>query len=240
MNNTEQFDEWIRGEIESLDTPPADFRQGDVWKKLQAELPPAVSERRFLVSLTFRSGIAAAVAVLVLVGLTWQLLRPTGSFKQSAQATPNMEKRNGLSKAPLALTKSKGMDESGLKKKPVGIRREEKQPEQPLPETPPNSEPKSAPVPVEPVSEGAIAVLEPVIVSEVPKTASVTKTVTKSKFKIVHANQLENYEKAEIAESLEKEAKANGFIVIHWKANTDRTSQTNLTTYLKNKSSKAE
>lgn len=242
MNNTEQFDEWIRAELESLDNPPADFRQGEVWKNLVSELPPVATEKRFLVSLSLRSGVVAATIVLVLCGVVWKLARREEAVSDKiTQTAPEVVKGAVFAGEPLADIKQKDVEETVTKKQRTPSRKSNEKLTEPILIKPdPTPELQSEPMPVEPISEVAARGLEPVAVTEAPKTASVTKTVTKSKFKIVHANQLEDYEKAEIAESLEKEAKANGFIVIHWKANTDRTSQTNLTTYLKNKSSKAQ
>ena len=80
----------------------------------------------------------------------------------------------------------------------------------------------------------------PVPTAEQAERPVVAKTTPKPKFKIVHANELADYHKAELAERREKEAKAKGFVVINWNANSTNQSANSLLTYFKNKSSKAD
>jgi hypothetical protein len=61
----------------------------------------------------------------------------------------------------------------------------------------------------------------------------------KNSFKIVHANELPNYQRAELAEARATEARKQGFVVINWKAGENQSEQT-LLSFLKNKSAKAD
>jgi len=64
---------------------------------------------------------------------------------------------------------------------------------------------------------------------------SVTKAVkSKPQFKIVHANELADYQRTELAEIREKEAQKNGYIVVGWKQKNNA-SENNILTYLRNK-----
>lgn len=89
-------------------------------------------------------------------------------------------------------------------------------------------------------SKNTAELSEVVPVPVIPANSSTAKTVPKPKFKIVHANELADYQKAELAEARQKEAKDKGFIIINWHANTSTQPQSNVVTYLKKKSSKAD
>ena len=80
----------------------------------------------------------------------------------------------------------------------------------------------------------------PEIILPAPTNPLTAKNAPKPKFKIIHANELADYRKTEMAQAREKEAKAKGFIVINWKANATDPSETTLTSYFKNKPSKAD
>ncbi len=77
------------------------------------------------------------------------------------------------------------------------------------------------------------------VIPEVQKTIARVSPKAKPKFKIVHANELGNYQRAEVAVALEKETGNNGFIVVNWRKKTEQPSENTLLTWLKNKPSKS-
>lgn len=270
MNNTEQFDEWIRGEMDSLDSSPENFRQGDIWQKLQTELH-AVPEKKtsFFTGIgthlrAFDYRIAAAVALLLLVGGTWWKVAPIAdpiAVDQAIakiQTVPPLKKKQSLLAAGHLLKK----EEVSKKRHLLSHKQsKEKLPEASLsrvlnlPETHKNVGTKNvgkvlngrrqalADVPPATVSEIPIAVTvaqSPEIILPAPTEPLAAKTAPKPRFKIIHANELADYRKTEMAQAREKEAKAKGFIVINWKANATDPSESTLTSYFKNKPSKAD
>ena len=78
-------------------------------------------------------------------------------------------------------------------------------------------------------------IAEVVTVPDNPTPQSTAKTTLKPKFKIVHANELTDYQRVELAEAKEKEAKAKGFIVINWHTNANNQPENGIMSYLKKK-----
>ncbi|WP_428664789.1 hypothetical protein [Runella sp.] len=264
MSNTEQFDEWIRGEMESLDSSPENFRQSAIWQKLQTELHPAPEKKPFFLTGMFTAlkasnyRISAAAALLFLAGGVWWKTIQTPNQPAVDQS---VVKKQSIS--PIAKEQPLIVAENNLKKENLPVKKHilsQKQPKEQLSgvkisqaiafaESNENVGTDNvgkvlnrrravlADVPPETPIEISITQLP----ETTPQTNKLTAKITaKPKFKIVHANELADYQKAEIAEAREKEAKARGFIVINWKANANNQSESTLTSYFKNKSSKAD
>jgi len=259
MNNTEQFDEWIRGEMENLDDSPDHFRQADIWQKLQTELHPVPEKKPFFVRRRFftleasKLRIAAAAALLLLAGGVWWGIQstPIPSVVHQAQNKPQnspivQEKRSILAAKKDVLIEATLKKQESFKK-----RSKEKQTEISFAQAPivvhsesDNNVGKVWNLADVPEAQKNITetseIAEVVAVPANPTNQSTAKIPPKPKFKIVHANELVDYQKAELAEVREKEAKAKGFIVINWKANATTQSESSLMSYFKNKSSKAD
>lgn len=259
MNNTERFDEWVREEMNSLDSPPENFQSSAVWQKLQAELHPVAEKKSFFVTLeASKYRMAAAAALLFLVGGLWWKMQPFTPKNTDNQVVEN--KVIEAKKQPLVAANKEIVVEKGALKQQV------------LPKQPPKEKStkinldqastttegehtigtnqaiaslpttvESTPVTNSEVSKPTIevaAVQVPEVVAQ-PTTKltnlSTTKNKTKSSFKIIHANELADYQKAEMAEAREKEAKAKGFVVINWQTNSSNQSENSIMTYLRKK-----
>lgn len=264
MNNTEQFDEWIRGEMENLDGSPEHFRQADIWQKLQTELHPIPEKKSFLGRSRFftleaaKLRMAAAVGLLLLAGGVWWGIQSTPipsvvhQAENKSQNSPIVQEKRSI----LAAKKDVLIEATLKKQESFKKRSKEKQTEISLAHAPMAVHSESdnnmgkvsnarRPVPADvPEAQKNIAenseLTEVVTVPAQPTNQPIAKTAPKPKFKIVHANELVDYQKAELAEVREKEAKAKGFIVINWKANATNQSENSLLTHFKNKSSKAD
>lgn len=256
MSNTERFDEWVRGELDRLDSPPENFRSGMVWQQLQAELHPVAKEKPLLgrQGRNIRYRIAAAVGLLLLVGgMGWRMQWFVGKSTDNQVANQRVEV---LPKQPLVtVTKEsagqKVTAERAIVRKKLAVASSPAihlAPTSTLSETEPNHEVKYPANEVEPVTvtraetvpttpEVATASLtdasQPAAVK--PSRFSITKNKTKPSFKIVHANELADYQKVEMAEAREKEAKAKGFVVINWQTNSSNQSASSIMTYLRKK-----
>lgn len=261
MNNTEQFDEWIRGEMENLDDSPDHFRQADIWQKLQTELHPVPEKkpffvrRRFVASEVSTYRIAAAAALLLLAGGIWWKIQSTPIPKAVHQAENKLQNSPILQQKRIILAAKNDVKKVATLKKQESFKKQskEKRPEISLTQVPLVDSEESDnnvgtttnvarvwnPADVSEVSKN-IEIAEVVVVPENPTNQPIVKTAPKPKFKIVHANELVDYQKAELAKVREKEAKAKGFIVINWKANATNQSENSLLTHFKNKSSKAD
>lgn len=284
MNNTEQFDEWIRGEMDNLDDSPGHFRQAAVWQKLQTELHPVSEKKSFFVKLTrgrpcgpraeaSHYRIAAAVALLLLAGgIGWKLQStpPQMAVDQKVNEQKNssfLQEKHTL----LATKKDDLKEEVKLKKhEPFKKQSKEELTEANVAQVPivvpaesdnnvgtNNNVGRDWPAPADRSGVPNLADIPHAGSSEVPQVLdsqlpelisnssekpnqSIAKATPKPKFKIVHANELADYQKAELAEVREKEAKAKGFVVINWKANATTHTESSSMSYFKNKSSKAD
>lgn len=266
MNNTEQFDEWIRGEMDNLDGSPEHFRQADIWQKLQTELHPIpvkksfFGRRRFVTLEASKLRMAAAVGLLLLAGGVWWEIQstpiPTVTVVHQAENKP----QNSLvlqKKQPLLAAKNDVLKEATFKNQVLlKWQSMEKRTEISLAQAPmvvPTesdnnvgrvlnpADVSSADVSEAPENAAEIAELTEVVpVPANPTNQSIAKTTSKPKFKIVHVNELADYQKAELAEIREKEAKAKGFVVINWKANATSQSENSLMSYFKKNPSKAD
>ncbi len=244
MKNTEQFDEWIRGEMGSLNSPPENFQSSAVWQKLQTELHPVPAKKTFFVIATVRRAkasayrIAAAVVLLLMLGGIWWKTQeiPTqiavNQSKNQLQNSPILPK-----KQILPAVKNDILIEEVTLRKQIALKKQSKEK---LPEL--NSAKAQnfdkVEIPIEASTE--IETVADVSATEQSANPVISKTTTKPKFKIVHANELADYQKAELAEVREKEAKARGFVVINWNVSSTNQSTNSLLTYFKNKSSKAD
>lgn len=263
MNNTERFDEWVREEMKSLDSPPENFQSSAVWQKLQSELYPVAEKkslfRRVFVTLeASKYRMAAALALLFLVGGIWWKMQPFTSENIDNQVVEN--KVIEAKKQPLVATQKEiGAEKVALK-------------QQVLPKQPPkekstkinfvqaptiteaehligiNHDVASVPTATEstpvtnsevskPTVEVAAVQLPEVVAPPATKLTNLsnTKNKTKPKFKIVHANELTDYQRVELAEAKDKEVKAKGFIVINWQTNANNQSENGIMSYLKKK-----
>ncbi|NBB20766.1 hypothetical protein GVN20_15465 [Runella sp. CRIBMP] len=265
MNNTEQFDEWIRGEMDNLDGSPEHFRQADIWQKLQTELHPIPVKKSFFGRSRFftleasKLRMAAAVGLLLLAGGVWWSIQSTPIPSVVHQAE-NKPQNNPIiqEKRSILVAKKDVLIEATLKKQESFKKQsKEKQTEISLAQAPMviHSEsdnnvgtttnvgrvwnPADVPEAQKNITETS-EIAEVVAVPANPTNQSTAKIPPKPKFKIVHANELTDYQKAELAEVREKEAKAKGFVVINWKANATSQSESSLMSYFKNKSSKAD
>ena len=256
MSNTERFDEWVRGELNSLDSPPENFRSGMVWQQLQAELHPVAKEKPWLVRQKgdIRYHIAAAVGLLLLVGgMGWRMQWFVGKSTDTQVANQRVEV---LSNQPLvtvikANNSLKTTPERSIVRKKLAVVSTSAThfaPTTTLSEPEPNHEIALSAVEVEPVTVAkveAVATTPEVAAASMPESSqpaavkpsrfSITKNKTKPSFKIVHANELADYQKVEMAEAREKEAKAKGFVVINWQTNSSNQSQSSIMTYLRKK-----
>ncbi|WP_298357703.1 hypothetical protein [Runella sp.] len=269
MNNTEQFDEWIREEMGNLDDSPDHFRQSAIWQKLQTEQHPVPEKKSFFVTLTVCRAeashyrIAVAVALLLLAGGIWWKLQSTPTQIAVNQKVNEPKNSSFLQeKHTLLAAKNDDLKEEVKLKKHETFKKQSKEElteakvaQAPIvvPAESENNVGKDWPAPADrsgvpnlaDVSEAIKNIVETpeltgiVTVPEKTPNQSTTKT-PKPKFKIVHANELADYQKAELAEVREKEAKAKGFVVINWNANSTNQSANSLLTYFKNKSSKAD
>ena len=228
MNEAEQFDRWVRAEVESLDDAPVDFQEAALWQKMQAELYAPVIGRT---NQTFyrKNRWAAAVALLILAtGLWWQW--PKAEKTALVEIKVEQPKTTQTTRL-VAIAKPTPPRRGTFPRR--GLAR------QPLPRQLANSMPIpdhqqlfSEPQKVEVIE------IQPIVETKALPTIEIAQKVempkTKPKFKIVHANELEGFERAELAEAREKEAKKQGFIVINWKQKGQEPDN-NLMTYLRNK-----
>lgn len=256
MSNTERFDEWVRGELDSLDSLPENFRSGMVWQQLQAELHPVAKEKPLLSrqgrNIHYR--IAAAVGLLLLVGgVGWRMQWFVGKSTDNQVTNKGVEV---LPKQPLATvikehTSPKVTPERSIVRKKLAVAPSPAPQFAPAPtlsETEPNHEATLQAIEPEPLvvaKAEAVPTTPEVAVASMPEASqpaavktsrfSITKNNTKSSFKIVHANELTDYQKVEMAEAREKEAKAKGFVVINWQTNSSNQSASSIMTYLRKK-----
>ncbi|AYQ32956.1 hypothetical protein [Runella sp. SP2] len=256
MSNTERFDEWVRGELDSLDSPPENFRSGMVWQQLQAELHPVAKEKPLFVrqKKDIRYRIAAAVGLLLLVGgVGWRMQWFVGKRTDNQVANQRVEV---LSNQPLITvtkekTSPKVTPERLIVRKKLAVASSPAPHFAPAPtlsETEPNHEatlPAIEPEPLVVAKAEAVPTTPEVAAASMPEASqtaavkpsrfSITKNKTKPSFKIVHANELVDYQKVEMAEAREKEAKAKGFVVINWQTNSSNQSASSIMTYLRRK-----
>jgi len=241
MNDTERFDEWIRGEMDNLDDSPDHFRQADIWQKLQTELHPVPGKKSFFVTPEASNyRIAAALALLLLVGVIGWRIQSTATQTTVSQAISKLGNKPVLqAKQPLLTAKDDVLKEAVTPKKQVSLKKQskEKPTEQNFVKV---QNVDKVEIQMKTSTEIEKVVDIPVPVTEQSASPVVAKTTPKSKFKIVHSNELADYQKAELAEIREKEAKAKGVVVINWKANATNQSESSLMSYFKHKSSKAD
>jgi hypothetical protein len=259
MNNTEQFDEWIRGEMNNLDDSPEHFQQADIWQKLQTELHPVAKKKSFFV--TVRAShyrIAAAAVLLFLVGGIWWKMP---FFTPETADMQVVENKVVLPKKQLLIaSKKEAIEEKVTLKQQVSLKQlpKEKSTKINLAQvtsavelghqigtnhdvaslpTAAESTPVTNSKVAKPTVEVAAVQLPEVVAPPATKLTNLTtiKNKTKPKFKIVHANELTDYQRVELAEAKEKEAKSKGFVVINWQINANNQSENSIMSYLKKK-----
>jgi len=254
MSNTEQFDAWVREEMDSLDSLPDNFRSEVVWQQLQAELHPMAEKKsgfaRFFRSKSVYYRVAAAAVLLLLVGsfgwkMQWFVFQPID--KQLV-----VEKVELVKKPLLATKNEKNLE---LKEKtltqPV-VRKylpqktskittivQASSTSEAVQNTEQVQEAVSSPNEVSPaakveISQAPVEMAEAQVISQSPRNQT-SKNRTKPAFKIIHDNELADYHKVEMAEAREKEAKAKGFVVINWQTNSGNQSESSIMTYLRKK-----
>jgi hypothetical protein len=259
MNNTERFDDWVREEMNSLDSPPENFQSSAVWQKLQAELHPVAEKKPFFeLRLATHYRIPAAVVLLLLVGGLWWKMQPFTPENADNQVVEN--KVVSAKKQPLVAAQKEVVANQAALKQQVSLKQplKEKSTKINLTKAPTATEaehaiginhdvaslptaaestPVTNPEGAKPAVEVAPAQLLEVVPPPATKLTNLTisKNKTKPKFKIVHANELTDYQKVEMAEAKEKEAKAKGFIVINWQTNANNQPENGIMSYLKKK-----
>ena len=256
MSNTERFDEWVRGELDSLDSPPENFRSEMVWQQLQAELHSVAKEKPLFShqGRVIRYRIAAAVGLLLLVGgMGWRMQWFVEKSMDNQVANKGVEM---LSKRPLVtMTKERSgqkvTPEQSIVRNKLAVASSPATPlalAPTLSEIEPNHEVKHPAIEVEPVTVAkaeTVPTTPEVATASLPEASqpaatkpsrfSMAKNKAKPAFKIIHANELGDYHKVEMAEAREKEAKAKGFVVINWQTNSGNQSESSIMTYLRKK-----
>lgn len=256
MSNTEQFDAWVREEMDSLDSLPDNFRSEVVWQQLQAELHPMAEKKsgfeRIFSSKSVYYRVAAAVVLLLLVGsvdwkMQWFVFQPID--KQLV-----VEKAELVKKPLLATTneknpelKEKTLTQSVVRKylpqktSKITTIVQASSTSEAVQNTEQVQEAVSSPDEVSPaaaakveISQAPVEMAAAQVISQSPRNQT-SKNRTKPAFKIIHANELADYHKAEVAEAREKEAKAKGFVVINWQTNSGNQSESSIMTYLRKK-----
>lgn len=264
MSNTERFDEWVREEMNSLDSPPENFQSSAVWQKLQSELHPVAEKKTIFAMPTVRLTkasyyrIAAAAVLLFLVGGVWWKMQPYWPENTDNQVVEN--KVIEAKKQPLVAVNKEIVTNQAALKQQVSPKHpsKEKSTKINLAQAPTATEAEhpiginhdvaSLPTPTESIPVTNSEVSKPTIevaAAPLPEASqppavkpsrfSMVKNKTKSSFKIIHANELVDYQKVEMAEAREKEAKAKGFVVINWQTNSSNQSQSSIMTYLRKK-----
>lgn len=255
MNKQEQFDKWVRQEVESLDDAPLDFDESAIWQKMQAELHSVSLVMPTRTRPPVRASIAAAAMLLmILTGLWWQWSEaPLVQNKITAVKTINVKpaapSQDILPRRELARQPNEEPLLSGSPKREL-TRPMLPPPHLPTAETPTLETQKSTDLPTV-AAENHLAEIKiektvnqtdnaSLVLGSTQLTVSaeafsiVPEKKTKPKFKVVHANELADYQRVELAEVRQKEAQRNGFVVINWKQKSQE-SDNNLMTYLRNK-----
>jgi len=244
MSKQDQFDERVRQAVKSLDDTPISFRQTELWQQLQSELhaaptneasPARVLIRKYFVmptrtGLPVRASITAAATVLLLIaaGLGWQWPRtekvPLAQNKikttETATAKPSPKLRQS---PPRRLIVARKTSDKTQKFADFQVIDNDAEPMTIAVEKP-ASQTDNPPLALAPTTATVLTETQP-------------EKKTKPKFKVVHANELDSYQRTEVAATLEKEADNNGFIIINWRKKTEQPSENTLLTWLKNKSS---
>jgi hypothetical protein len=236
MNNTEQFDKWINEAMSGLDTPPMGFRQEALWQKMQAELHPA--PKRPWRQSNLRWVAAASIILFCLIGGLWwyspqndtELVATVVKPQKPIQSTVTESINPLIAEKPASEienpqtpnehpTNTQQTNEQTINKQTTN---EQTVNEQTINEQTPNEQLTNAQT-----------------INEQPTNEqTITKPVpSKPKFKIVHANELADYQRAEVAEVRRKEAQQNGFVVVNWRQKDEATAQT-IRTFIRNQSSK--
>jgi hypothetical protein len=255
MNNTEPFDNWIRDEIDRLDAHPKEFDADALWQKMQPELAPlssrrtssfrhALSSERILsfqptlsfrpfLSFRHRRNLAAAAVLLLMVSTLGWWLYPTPPAEVALEKVPARAKTVTKPADVAYATTIKALP------KTKAIRQ--------MSSAPTIQKINSQPIEKEEIKPIEIANIAPAMQPlAVPQKADSTLKVatnalqsTKPKFRVVHANELADYQRAELAEARAKEAEKQGFVVINWKSK-EEASANNLRTYLRSKKEKSQ
>ena len=224
MNNTEPFDNWIRDEMDSLESTPTAFDADELWKKMQPDLREQKS--LYLIYKSFFQRFAAAMLLLFALGW-WRY--PVLPSELAVVKAPIRTKTSAKPTDVVFNTNAKPLPKSNIIQRGL-IQKNTIQPiEQDV---------------IKPIE---IALIVPKMVQQpIPANAdSLLKTKVsaiksaKPKFKIVHANELADYQRAEVAEARAKEAEKQGFVVINWKTK-EVSSANNLRTYLRSKKEKSQ
>ena len=239
MNEQEEFDERVRQAVNSLDDAPVSFRQAELWQQLQTELHTAPTRKKAV------WWPYAAALVVGLAGVIWWQSQP-----EPASALAKAEDNKKAFTPKNQTKKTAPMPLSEMPKLSAALKTQ-----RPIRKTKPSVENALGPMPVAKSSDFVIDTPTqinkeiPEEITQIVKNESVTPETqkmtayvspkAKPKFKIVHANELGNYQRAEVAVALEKETGNNGFIVVNWRKKTEQPSENTLLTWLKNKPSKS-
>lgn len=251
MKDIEPFDDWVRGEIHSLDNPPENFRREAVWQKLQTKLHPKRqnSIRIQGIKSIFRVAVAAIVLLLLAGGVWWQSQNKTTEIAnlnrvlnpvkvKKLESTVKLTEKSSIIE-PLQEIANLNKIQNPIKVEGT-IQLTEKMQiiEPPQQETQEfvkvEKEVKKVEMINTGVSEAPIENLAevPIKVSNLVKVEKVVK-VEKAKFKIIHINELTDYQRTEVAKT--KEIQANKFVVINWKSDSPSQSESSLMSYIRKK-----
>lgn len=255
MNNTERFDKWVREEINSLDTPLKNFQSEALWQKMQAELrdekPLSVIRhpliQQIFVTLTKDGALyqrsAAVVGLLLLAGIGWWLF-PASSAEVAENSLLRRDTPKGrIEKVHPSDKKSQVEKQYALNVKLLPQAKVVGQvstvSQTPQKEAQPTEKEKIKPIDIVINAPSIAAAAVPQNTDSVLQVAANELKIAKPKFKIVHANELADYQRAEIAEIRAKEAEKQGFVVINWQQKQQEATAQTLRTFIRNQSSKS-
>ena len=239
MNEQEEFDKQVRQAVNSLDDAPVSFRQAELWQQLQTELHTAPTRKKAV------WWPYAAALVVGLVGVIWWQSQP-----EPVSALAKTEDNKKAFTPKNQTKKTAPMLPAEMPKLAAALKTQ-----RPIRKTKPSVE--NVPESVSVAKSSDFVIDEPIQINKeipeettqivknesvTPETQKMTIYVSpkaKPKFKIVHANELGNYQRAEVAVALEKETGNNGFIVVNWRKKIEQPSENTLLTWLKNKPSKS-
>ncbi|MFN4146659.1 MAG: hypothetical protein ACK4GN_12605 [Runella sp.] len=242
MKNIEQFDKWVQDKLNALDSPPVDFATEAVWQKIQAHL--SKEETRLSIqrktSQRYKYGVAAVFGLLVTLGVVsiWYITstKPNSIVSTQKSASPNTAVFIPDIIVKEETTSHKRLDLRTQSQKQTLVV-ENTQSEVQL-----NSFGEEAAV--VPFTESPSTALEipptensPVeIIQAIPLQVIAKNVKEKPKFKVVHVNNLKEYQQNELAEIRQKEAEKQGIVIINFPKKEEAAALT-LKTYLHNKNS---
>jgi hypothetical protein len=236
MNKEELFDEWVRGTLGTLDTPPKGSDTGALWQKIQADLheKPKAGAMWLRAKALWQIGVAAILCLAI--GLGWYGSSPRSSTplvvgeKRMEKPTPATSEATDLpSLARLGAAPStygRGSTESKLK---VVTTRYDGQEKTLADSILPNQGPVlEAFLPSSELL--ALSELAPLPPEEAPMRPIPSTKPIRHKFKVVHIHEIDQYQQAELAEI---ESQKRPFIVVNLGAKSTPPPDRTILDYLK-------